>query len=246
MIEKAKIEAGQAPKICVSIAAAQKDEIIKEAALALEVEADMIEWRADAYEEAAIADDLESVLKELRKEADEMPILFTYRTKAEGGSGSTDPGLYAGIAMEAIGSGCIDLIDVEVCSESSASKEIIDYAHERDVEVIASYHNFVETPPADEIAERFDELKKSGADILKVAVMAECEGDLSRLCEAAAETQAKYPELPLVAIAMGEAGVQSRIDAEKFCSSIIFAAGLAETAPGQLNIHDLRKMRSAR
>ena len=244
--ERAIFKTGQAAKICVSIAAAEEDAIISEASSSLQASADMIEWRADAYRRAGELPALSRVLNELRRKAPDMPLLFTYRTADEGGEGSATPEVYKEVNKAAIDSGCIDLIDIQLFSEPDVAEELIDYAHSKGVAVVASYHDFEGTPSADEIYKLFEKPQGSEADIIKIAVMSEDEEAVERLLEASTKVRENFPDCPIIAIAMGEAGMISRIEAERFGSCIIYAAGSKKTAPGQLDADELRRIRSER
>lgn len=244
--ERAIIKTGQAAKICVSIAAAEEDAIISEASSSLQASADMIEWRADAYRRAGDLPALSRVLNELRRKAPDIPLLFTYRTKDEGGEGSAAPEVYKEVNKAAIDSGFIDLVDIQLLSEPDVAEELIDYAHSKGIAVVASYHDFEGTPSSEDICKLFAKLQGSGADVIKIAVMAEGEEDVERLLEASTLTRASFSDCPIIAIAMGEAGMISRIEAERFGSCIIYAAGTKKTAPGQLDANELRRIRLER
>lgn len=234
------------PAICVSIAAAEISGIAEEASRAKASPADMIEWRVDAFKDAEEPIALLAALKELREAAGDMPLMFTYRTEAEGGMGSDDPDIYEAVIRAAADSGAADIVDVQVISGAAASGNLIDYVHSKGASVIGSYHDFEGTPSVRSICECFDALKSSGADIIKIALMAESPDDTNRLLDAAGKTRLKYPDIRLVAIAMGDAGMASRIDAEKFGSCIIYAAGSKKTAPGQMDVYELVKAREDR
>ena len=74
-------------KICVPILGVNREEIL---ALAHKVKAqdvDLVEWRADWYEDVQSEERVRELLLELREIVGNMPILFTYRTVKEGGKG---------------------------------------------------------------------------------------------------------------------------------------------------------------
>ena len=92
--------------------------------------------------------------------------------------------------------------------------------------------------------ERFREMEKSGADILKIAVMPHGFGDVAAIMEATNDMR-KECEKPLVSMAMGSIGSISRIAGENFGSSITFGTVGAASAPGQFPIGDLRTLLAA-
>ena len=73
------------PKICVPIVGKTEEEILQEARKIPQSTADLAEWRADWYEETDDWGKAESVLQQLREILGEIPLLFTFRSAAEGG-----------------------------------------------------------------------------------------------------------------------------------------------------------------
>lgn len=84
-----RIGEGQ-PKICIPVVAENIEEIKKQASRIMLAPADLVEWRVDYLRRA---DDIPSVLvalDKLKEQLDEKPILFTFRTKAEGRAGALE------------------------------------------------------------------------------------------------------------------------------------------------------------
>ncbi len=100
--------------------------------------------------------------------------------------------------------------------------------------VIISYHNFKETP--DNIEEIYNQMKSTGADIIKIAVMAHSAVDGLRIL-----SLMKKADHPLIAIGMGVAGGFTRVLAPVFGGWGTFASVDENytTAPGQLTISSL-------
>ena len=73
------------PKICVPVMGSIKEEVLESARFALLHNPDMIEWRCDFLKNVQSVNDIGTLLKELRDILGEMPLLFTFRTKDEGG-----------------------------------------------------------------------------------------------------------------------------------------------------------------
>ena len=73
------------PKICVPITGRTKEEISLRLEEALGTEADLLEWRADWYEQALERERLLEMLDFLRAALGERPLLVTFRTREEGG-----------------------------------------------------------------------------------------------------------------------------------------------------------------
>ena len=78
------------PKICVPIVETTEEAILEVAAQCKASQADLVEWRCDHYENIGDRDRTERLLEELRTVLEDMPLLFTYRTQAEGGAAEED------------------------------------------------------------------------------------------------------------------------------------------------------------
>ena len=80
------------------------------------------------------------------------------------------------------------------------------------------------------------------ADILKIAVMPKNRQDVLTLLAATEEMERKDAKSPLVTMSMGGLGVISRCAGESFGSSITFGAAEKASAPGQLEVSELKKI----
>ena len=106
------------PKICVPIVGKTKADILGAAEKICETPADLIEWRADWFEGVFDVEVVCGVLSELRDILGEIPLLFTFRTKGEGGEREVNRDTYMKLNEILIASGNIDLVDVEVFTVS--------------------------------------------------------------------------------------------------------------------------------
>lgn len=230
------------PKICVPIVGRTKAEIIEQAKLCLSVEADMMEWRADWFEQVEDSDAVQEMLVTLRNIVKEMPVLFTFRTKNEGGERMIERTQYLALLEKVLQGGNVDLVDVEVYLDEKITKEIIKFAHEHCVKVLASNHDFAGTPSKEEIIHRLCYMQELDADILKIAVMPKNRQDVLTLLAATEEMERKDAKSPLVTMSMGGLGVISRCFGEIFGSAITFGAAEKASAPGQLEVSELKKI----
>ncbi len=73
------------PKICAPLIGAVREEVLREAVLAREAGADLVEWRVDHYREVFSFDEVAETLVLIHEMLDGLPLLFTFRTLAEGG-----------------------------------------------------------------------------------------------------------------------------------------------------------------
>ena len=220
------------PKICVPIAEKSLKDIIKAAELIVDSPADLVEWRADWFEDVFDVDKTREVLKTLRKILGDIPVLFTIRTIDEGGEIKIDAETYLELNKKAIDSTFVDLLDVEALHFEADAQELINYAHEKAVKVIASHHDFEKTPEEEILILKLQSMGKYGADILKIAVMPKTTKDVDMLLKIAKERT-----YPFVAIAMSELGLKSRLQ-----GAITFGTVGKASAPGQISVHELKKM----
>ena len=230
------------PKICVPIVGTTREEILKTAEEVLNTPADMVEWRVDWFESVLEMQKVVELSKEMREVLGEMPILFTFRTKAEGGE--LDPGIqsYAMLNQMMIASGNIDLVDVEVFSAESEAASIVEAAHKHGVKVVGSNHDFSKTPSKDEIVRRLCHMQSVGVDIPKIAVMPQSKKDVLTLLAATEEMVSEYADRPIVTMSMAGIGAVSRMLGETFGSAITFGALEKASAPGQIPVEELKKI----
>ena len=227
------------PKIIVPIVETTRKEIIRKAESLADVRVDIVEWRADWFEEAADPAAVEEVLKELRGALGNTPLLFTFRTLREGGEKAIDPQDYAALNISVARSGFADLIDVEIFTGDEIVREIIESAHERGVKIVGSSHDFDRTPEKEEIVGRLKKMQQMGADIPKIAVMPQSRKDVLTLLLATEEMTAEYADRPIITMSMSGTGLISRLCGEVFGSSCTFGAVGKASAPGQMNAEDL-------
>lgn len=243
LIKHIKIGEGM-PKICVPLTGTAKTQVCREAEAAKEAGADLVEWRADFYEGLKDQDQVIAAAKELSQVLGEVPLLFTVRTEKEGGNSSMETEEYQELLKAVTASGAVDLFDVEALEEEEEKKALIREIQERGGKVIASSHDFEKTDDWESLLERFSRLDKSGADILKMAVMPRSFEDVTRLMQVTNE-ETQRTEKPLIAMSMGNTGSISRIAGENFGSALTFATVGKASAPGQFPIKELRMMMDA-
>ena len=227
------------PKICVPIIATTEEEIIKKAEEIMQYPADLIEWRVDYFEDAYNLEAVASALAQIRKVIGEMPLLFTFRSESQGGCKAIGAKDYFALNLAVAMYGEVDLIDIEIYQDLERAKNVISMLHEAGIKVIASHHDFDKTPSRSEIMSKLSKMVELDADILKIAVMPNEIGDVTRLLKITGRTSINF-EKPLVTMAMGQMGLITRISGESFGSDITFGTVGEASAPGQLAIEDLK------
>lgn len=232
------------PKICVPIVGVTKEDILNEAKTFETVPADILEWRVDWFEYAFDTEQVKEVLKQLRAALKDKPLLFTLRTFKEGGQKAVEPEAYAALNIAAVKTGCIDLLDVEAFTGDGVVKDMIEAAHKHGVKVIASNHDFNQTPEKDVMIGRLRKMQELGADISKIAVMPQSKKDVLTLLAATEEMYREHADRPIVTMSMAGVGAISRLCGEVFGSALTFGAAKKASAPGQLDVNDLAEVLS--
>lgn len=232
------------PKICVPIIGVTKEEIVAAGKYIRGIEADIVEWRVDWYEDVFKFEKVEQTARELREILGDTPILFTFRTAKEGGEKAIEKEAYVELNRKAAKTGYVDMVDVEAFTGDDEVKAIVETAHEYGIKVIASNHDFDKTPDKDEIVSRLRKMQELEADIPKIAVMPQTKRDVLTLLAATEEMYSEYADRPIVTMSMSGTGVISRICGEVFGSALTFGAAGKTSAPGQMGVEDLKTVLS--
>jgi 3-dehydroquinate dehydratase/shikimate dehydrogenase len=230
------------PRICVALGCADRSQLERLALHACDNGEDFLEIRLDMLQRpsAGIA-----VIRRLLRRYPETLIVATCRRKANGGE-------FAGTVREEIevlqtaGAAGAALLDFEIETAEAALDAVED--SRRRARVIVSYHNFERTPALVQILKR---LQKVPADLYKLATTARKPSDNLRVLSI---LTARW-DAPVMALAMGEMGIPSRILGPARKSAFTFAApdpapltpkrgaksiSAVPTAPGQFTACKLR------
>ena len=183
-----------------------------------------------------------ATLKKLRCALGTLPLLFTFRTKKEGGEKEITMEQYTALNLAVAASGDADLIDVEIFSGDGVVKANIDGIHKAGALVVGSNHDFFATPEKDDIVSRLRKMQEMGADIPKIAVMPKSTADVLTLLAATAEMHETYADRPIITMSMSAKGVISRLSCEAFGSAMTFGAVGQVSAPGQIPVEQLRQV----
>lgn len=233
------------PKICLPIVGRKKEEILEQCRLLTEFPADIAELRIDWFEQLQQLSQVEELLHDVSNIIEDKVLLFTFRSKQEGGECQLDFKRYKELLLFAADSGKVDIIDVEAfwgMESTNDVQSLIEQLHNNKVAVIASNHDFVKTPEEQEIIRRLHKMKEIGADIAKIAVMPEKNRDVLNLLSATEQMQQEKFDIPVVTISMGNAGKISRIAGGQFGSAITFASAQKASAPGQITFEEMYRI----
>ncbi|WAD32276.1 type I 3-dehydroquinate dehydratase [Citrobacter braakii] len=229
-----------APKIIVSLMGKDIATVKSEALAYREADFDILEWRVDHFTEVSSADAVLEAARVIREVMADKPLLFTFRSAKEGGEQALSVENYIALNRAAVDSGLVDMIDLELFTGDELIKATVEYAHEKNVAVIMSNHDFHKTPAAQEIVLRLRKMQELGADIPKIALMPQNKTDVLTLLGATLEMQERYADRPIITMSMAKTGVISRLSGEVFGSAATFGAVKKASAPGQISVTDLR------
>ena len=229
------------PKICVPIVGTTKGEILNAAIEITTVPCDLVEWRADWYEDVFEPQCVEDILLKLRKIFGEIPVLFTFRTKKEGGEKEISYERYGQMLKNVAATKNVDLIDVETFFDEQIDKLVAELK-EMGVKVIGSNHDFGKTPEKEELIRKVCQMQSMGVDITKIAVMPQHKRDVLTLLTATEEITENYADRPLITMSMSGIGTLSRISGEIFGSAVTFGAVRKASAPGQIGVNELKNI----
>ncbi|VRN66887.1 3-dehydroquinate dehydratase, (3-dehydroquinase) (type I DHQase) [Streptococcus pneumoniae] len=196
------------------------------------LDADIIEWRADYLPKEAILQVAPAIFEKFAGRE----LVFTLRTRSEGGEIDLSPEEYIHLIKEVAQFYQPDYIDFEYYSYKDVFEEMLDFPN-----LVLSYHNFQETP--ENMMEILSELTILKPKLVKVAVMAHTEQDVLDLMNYTRGFKTLNPEQEYVTISMGKVGKVSRITADVTGSSWSFASLDEVSAPGQISLASMKKIR---
>ncbi|SPT53144.1 3-dehydroquinate dehydratase [Actinomyces bovis] len=242
---------GPKPVIAVATTAADAVACAAQAQAAQAAGADLVELRADLLTACAHVSAPEVLVQETLQAAQAvtaatngtLPVLLTFRTRAEGGglqiADAAYAALLAAVLDELAGADtAVAAIDLELAR--GCLPELARLAAAHGLATLGSSHDF-QTVPADAVLlERMRQMQAAGAQAAKVAVMPQEPQEVARLMALTAKARAAL-EVPVVVIGMGEVGALTRLQGWRMGSALTFAtAGAGASAPGQLPVAVVR------
>lgn len=230
------------PKTVVPLMADEVTALERQARRAIVAGADLVEWRVDAGRLDPAY--LEDAARALAEALPDTPILATLRTTEQGGRFETGSADYPLIIELILRTGAIDLVDIELTEGAHATGILVEAAHARGARAVVSHHDFTGTPKVARMVRLIERMAGTSADVVKLAVMAHDQTDALRLMKATAQAR-EHVNVPLLTLAMGEAGKLSRLAGEAFGSALTFCALDASSAPGQVGLQATRAALSA-
>ena len=238
-IKVKELEIGQGmPKVCVSVTGRTEEELLKQVKEYKELDIDILEWRVDYFEE--IENIEKDTLDKMHNILQNKPLIFTFRSKKEGGERLLSTEYYFKLNKEIIETQLVDIVDIELFTGHKEVEYLVKKAHDNKVKTIISNHDFDKTPEEEEIVKRIEKMITLGGDLPKIAVMPNSEKDVLNLLGATSIIKNKYKDKPIVTMSMGSLGLISRLSGEIFGSAITFGCVGKPSAPGQIYYKELK------
>jgi 3-dehydroquinate dehydratase-1 len=230
------------PKICVPLVAKDisgiKEQVQDIVNRALPV--DLLELRIDYLEKYDNSEYIREIIDELKQTTDK-PVILTFRTGFEGGVRDISREDYVRLILDIIDESIVDLLDVELFTGDDLVEKIVKKAHNCNVKIIMSNHDFNKTPDSKEIVSRLNKMDMLGADIVKIEVMPQSNYDVIQLLSATEEVS-RTIDKPIVTMSMSGRGLISRLSGEVFGSAITFGSVKTASAPGQIGVCELKNV----
>lgn len=228
------------PLICVPVLEKTKETVIKEVEYLVKSDADMIEWRLDAFEHYTDYNEVREILQQIAPLLKKKLFLYTFRTAKQGGMAPVDRETLKDLHDLAAEAECVDLIDLEFFEEEHVAKRIREI-QKRGKKIVASHHDLEGTPQIEVMRMLLDRMCEGGADIVKLVVTPKTTEDVLRLLAVTSEFHSENKETPVITVSMGKLGEISRVSGETFGSCVTFASHGKKSAPGQFDLGEMRQ-----
>ncbi len=231
---------GQLDTVCVAVAAPQFDQVLATSS-ALLPKHRFQEFRLDSLPDPAAS--LPALAKFLADQP-ALTLLATFRPRRSGGYWECGAAEELAVLQGAAAAGA-SLVDLSLESAEELGAAALDSLRQRGAVVMVSHHDFELTGDLDAVLAR---MRRLSPDLCKIVPTAEKLQDSVRLLRLLRGSRgAEAPAV--VAVAMGEAGVLTRVLGPREGSAFTFAAAseAEATAPGQLTaeiLADLYRVRS--
>jgi 3-dehydroquinate dehydratase-1 len=214
-------------RVCVSVPPKTVDEAFELIRKAEAQHADLIEVRLDYLTNHDQIADIPSCSK--------TPLIATNKSTEQHGKFSGTETERQKILVDAAKNG-FAYVDVDLGTPKQT--ELISKLHEAGVKVIVSFHDFEQTPTAEQLNKVLDEELALGADVCKIITIANSVKDNLTTLNFVSEASKKAK---IVCFALGDLGKQSRLVSPVLGAFFTFASldEKRKTAKGQLTIYEM-------
>ena len=234
--------------ICVPIVGPSIEEILSQVQKAVQAEVDLIELRPDMWMKCSNIYETEYIptivkfVEEVHSRIAEIPMLFTWRTLAEGGETPISSENYGHLLQAVVDQDLVQAIDVELFAYTDAIGHIIKQAYQQGIQTVMSYHNFHKTLEIDTLHLYAEQMISAGASVIKFALMPTTSDDVLSVLQFTKELTRKYPQLPRITMSMGQLGQMTRTCGNVFGNCVTFGTLGQASAPGQVEVAVLKQL----
>lgn len=132
-----------------------------------------------------------------------------------------------------------EYIDIDIKTNKKVIKRIRELAPK--IKIIMSFHDFKKTPVESELKKVVKVMKKTCADIYKIATFAQTFGDSLRMLSFLDKFSKKYK---IICLCMGKEGQISRVAGHLLGNYLTYAPlnDADKTAEGQISVSELKKL----
>jgi 3-dehydroquinate dehydratase-1 len=225
-------------RICVTIAARDTIKLDNQINKAFQMGADYVEIRFDFVKLVDIDKAIE-VAKKVRKKA-----VFTLRSPSEEGrfEGDLSDRLNSLKKMAAVNPMLLDVeLDTIKSCNNNEKINLMDYFKKQQVRILVSWHNFKNTPSNIKLRRVLEEMRTYSNYIKMVTTANDIEDSIRIL-----DLYKNAPGLVLIAFAMGESGILSRIFSTLLkrtaTAPFTYAALEKPIAPGQMTLEQMKRL----
>ncbi|MEG1618619.1 MAG: type I 3-dehydroquinate dehydratase [Eubacterium sp.] len=226
---------------CIPLVSQNEETLWCEIDNAIQQNPDYLEWRRDYFLEDCFETE-KKMLKGFKQKIGKTGLIYTFRDVNEGGFRNVAELERLKFITYWIEKGMANYIDIELDSSDAFLGQIQNLISDSSVRLLLSHHNFHKTYSAEKMMDIFKRMESKGADVLKLAMYAENEDDVKRQIEVA-YTYGMKSEKPIIVISMGSLGTISRVFPDFIGGSLTYVAGKESTAPGQLTIKEISRLR---
>ncbi len=226
-------------KIFSSLCGKDLADLVDQAHALRGIPVDVAEWRLDWFDQVFDTEALLAAAKVLRETLGDMPILATFRSKAEGGEKEVEPAKYAELNKALAESDLVDIVDIETFMDDAMVPQLIADVHAADKFALLSNHDFEKTPSYDQIIANYQKMQDLGADIAKISYWPNSRKDVLMTLDATREMFENHAEIPLLCVSMSPLGTLARLTGEFVGSCATFGAAKQASAPGQVDVKSL-------
>lgn len=234
--------------ICVPIVGPSIEEILSQVQKAVQAEVDLIELRPDMWMRGSHISEEEyiptivSLVEEMHSKDEKMPMLFTWRTLAEGGETPLSSENYRNLLQAIVDQNLVDAVDMELFAYSDEIGNSMKQAHQQNIQTVMSYHNFHSTPDIETLHVYAERMVSVDAQVIKFALMPTTNDDVLSVLQFTKELTERYPQLPRITMSMGQLGQMTRTCGHVFGNCLTFGTLGQASAPGQVEVAVLQQL----